>query len=141
VTHNDTKLNNILFDKDTRKAIAVVDLDTVMPGLAAIDFGDAIRSGCATAAEDEGNIEKVGVDVERYTAFKESWLGSCGNILNATEKETLKDGAVIITLEQGLRFLTDYLEGDIYYKISRDKHNLDRTRNQLKLVAVMEKNL
>ncbi|MDR0910846.1 MAG: aminoglycoside phosphotransferase family protein [Spirochaetaceae bacterium] len=141
VTHNDTKLNNILFDKDTRKAIAVVDLDTVMPGLAAIDFGDAIRSGCATAAEDEGNLDKVGVDIERYQAFKKSWLSSCGSILNTLEKETLKDGAIIITLEQGLRFLTDYLEGDIYYKISHEKHNLDRTKNQLKLVAEMEMNL
>ena len=138
VTHNDTKLNNVMLDAKTRKALCVIDLDTVMPGLAAYDYGDSIRCGAATAAEDEKNLDKMGLDMSLYETYARGYLHSCRS-LTALEKETLPLGAKLMTLECGLRFLTDYLEGDRYFAIARPEHNLDRARTQFRLVADMEK--
>ena len=138
VTHNDTKINNIMLDAETRKALCVLDLDTVMPGLAAHDFGDAIRSGATTALEDERDLSKVTLSLPYYEAFAEGFLGVCGDSLTETEWETLPLGAKLMTLECGSRFLADYLNGDVYFHVSRDGHNLDRARTQLKLVQDME---
>ncbi len=139
ITHNDTKLNNVLLDAVTRKAVCVVDLDTIMPGLCAYDFGDAIRFGASTAAEDEPETDKVALSMELYGAYTEGFLQGCGGRLTPKEIETLPMGARIITLEQGIRFLTDYLQGDSYYRISREGQNLDRCRTQLALAADMER--
>lgn len=138
VTHNDTKLNNILFDKDSNKPLAVIDLDTIMPGLAAYDFGDAIRFGCNLADEDEQDLDKVRFSKELYDAYVLGYLESAGSFLTSEEKKSLPWGAYIMTLENGIRFLTDYLEGDLYFHISRPKQNLDRSRTQLKLIQEME---
>ena len=138
VTHNDTKLNNVMLDSKTRKALCVIDLDTVMPGLVAYDFGDSIRFGAATAAEDERNLAKVGLDLELYRRFAEGFIPACG-ALTKEEIETLPLGAKLMTLECGLRFLTDYLDGDHYFSIARPGHNLDRARTQFRLVAETER--
>ncbi len=138
VTHNDTKLSNILMDKDTNDSLCVIDLDTIMPGLAAYDFGDSIRAGACYSAEDETDLSKVYVDLDLYEAYVKGFIEGSKNGLSAKEIETLPLGAKVITLEQGIRFLSDYLDGDLYYKTSYDNHNLDRTRTQLKLVADME---
>ena len=138
VTHNDTKLSNILYDADTNRPICVIDLDTTMPGLVAYDFGDAIRGGAGTAAEDEPDLAKVGVNLDLFDAFTKGFLSTVGDSLTELEKDTLPDGAILMTLECGIRFLTDYLEGDHYFKIHRDGQNLDRCRTQFKLVADME---
>lgn len=138
VTHNDTKLNNVLMDAATRKALCVIDLDTVMPGLVAYDFGDAIRFGASTGAEDEKDLEKVRLDLDLYKVFAKGFIPACGT-LTRREIETLPLGAVIMTLENGLRFLADYLNGDVYYSISRTHHNLDRARTQIRLVEEMER--
>ncbi len=138
VTHNDTKLNNVLFSTETGEAVCVIDLDTVMPGLAAYDFGDAIRFGASTATEDERDLSKVSCSMELYEAYLEGFLEGCHGSLTAKEIETLPMGAKIMTLEVGMRFLTDYLEGDKYYKVHRPGQNLDRCRTQLKLVQDME---
>lgn len=138
ITHNDTKLNNILLDADTYEAVCIVDLDTIMPGLCAYDFGDAIRFGANTAAEDEADLSKVSLSLELYDAYARGFLEGCGGRLTAKEIETLPLGAKIITLEQGIRFLTDYLQGDTYYQTEREGQNLDRCRTQLALVADME---
>ena len=138
VTHNDTKLNNVLFDRETGKAICVIDLDTVMPGFAAHDFGDAIRFGASTALEDEKDLTKVSCDLNLFKAYFDGFMEGCRGALTAKEVETLPMGAKIMTLECGMRFLTDYLEGDTYFKIHYPDHNLDRTRTQLKLVKDME---
>lgn len=138
VTHNDTKINNVLMDKDSNDGICVIDLDTVMPGLAAYDFGDAIRSGATYAEEDEKDLEKVYVDLELFEAFTKGFLEGVGESLTNIEIGMLPMGAKVITLEQGIRFLTDYLNGDTYYKTSYENQNLYRTRTQLKLVADME---
>ncbi|MGI6316791.1 MAG: phosphotransferase enzyme family protein [Christensenellales bacterium] len=137
VTHNDTKINNVLLDSVTRKPLCVVDLDTVMPGLAAYDFGDSIRFGAATAPEDERNLGKVRMDISLYRAYAEGYLSACSR-LTQEEMQSLPLGAKIMTLECGVRFLTDYLEGDHYFKISREGQNLDRCRTQFKLVEEME---
>ena len=137
VTHNDTKLNNVLFDEKTREAVCVIDLDTVMPGLSAYDFGDSIRFGASTGAEDEKDLDKINMSLEMFQAFTKGFVSSCPG-LTAKEIEVLPLGAKIITLEIGLRFLTDYLDGDHYFHISRPEHNLDRARTQFKLVADME---
>lgn len=137
VTHNDTKINNILLDRETRKG-CVIDLDTVMPGLAAYDFGDSIRFGASTAAEDETDLSKVACDMELFEAYTKGFIEGCGGRLTPKEIELLPMGAKVITLECGMRFLTDYLNGDVYFKIHRDGHNLDRCRTQFKLVADME---
>jgi len=139
VTHNDTKLNNVLFDRDTSKAICVIDLDTVMPGLSVNDFGDSIRFGASTAAEDERDLEKVCFSTQLFSAYAEGFLSACGGSLTSCELDQLCDGAKMMTLECGVRFLTDYLSGDVYFKINRDSHNLDRARTQFKLVLEMEK--
>lgn len=139
VTHNDTKLNNVLFSAKTGKAICVIDLDTVMPGFAAHDFGDAIRFGASTGAEDEPDLSKVSCSMELFEAYLDGFMEGCRGSLTAKEIETLPMGAKIMTFEVGMRFLTDYLEGDVYFKIHREGQNLDRARTQLKLVADMEK--
>ena len=136
-THNDTKINNVLMDADTGRAICVIDLDTVMPGLSAYDFGDAIRFGASTAAEDETDLDKVQLDLERYRAFVRGFLEACPS-LTAAEIDALPLGAYTMTLECGMRFLTDYLMGDRYFTVEREKHNLDRCRTQLKLLREME---
>lgn len=138
VTHNDTKLNNVLFDKKTGKAICVIDLDTVMPGFAAHDFGDAIRFGASTAAEDEKDLDKVSCSMELFKAYFEGFMEGCRGSLTRREVETLPMGAKIMTFECGTRFLTDYLEGDVYFKTHYEGQNLDRARTQLKLVKDME---
>ena len=139
VTHNDTKLNNVLFDRETRTALCVIDLDTVMPGLAATDFGDSIRFGASTALEDEADLSKVSFSLSLFEAYTAGFLSSCGKNLNECEVLHLRDGVKMMTLECGIRFLTDYIEGDIYFRTSRDGHNLDRCRTQFKLVSDMEK--
>lgn len=139
VTHNDTKLNNILFDADTKKALCIIDLDTVMPGLSHYDFGDSIRFGASTGAEDETDLSKIEMDLNLFEAFVKGFLEGCGGSLTEKEIETLPMGAKLMTYECGIRFLADYLEGDVYYKIHREHHNLDRARTQFKLVADMEK--
>jgi Ser/Thr protein kinase RdoA (MazF antagonist) len=137
VTHNDTKLNNVLFDKETRKPICIVDLDTVMPGLIAYDFGDAIRTGASTAAEDETNLSKIGVSLEMFEAFTRGFVES--SELTGAELEYLCDGAKMMTIENAIRFLADHLNGDLYFKIDRPGHNLDRARAQFKLIEEMDK--
>jgi len=141
VTHNDTKLNNIMFDEQTRDGICVIDLDTVMPGLSLYDFGDAIRSGACTAQEDERDLSLVGCDLDLFRAYTKGYLESMGKFLQPLEIELLPDSAIIMTLECGMRFLTDYIDGDEYFKIHREGHNLDRCRNQFKMVADMEMKL
>lgn len=139
VTHNDTKLNNILFDRATGKALCVIDLDTVMPGLTHYDFGDSIRTGASTGAEDEQDLSKVALNLDLYETFTKGFLDGCQGSLTNREIELLPMGAKLMTYECGIRFLADYLEGDIYFKIHHENHNLDRARTQFKLVADMEK--
>ena len=141
VTHNDTKLNNVMLDSSTRTPLCVIDLDTVMPGLAANDFGDSIRFGASTAAEDEKDLSKVEMSLSLFHAYAEGFLSACGSRLTSIEKETLPLGAKLMTLECGSRFLADYLNGDTYFHVSRPEHNLDRARTQMKLVADMEKKM
>ena len=138
VTHNDTKISNVLLDKDSKEGICVIDLDTIMPGLSLYDFGDAIRSGATFAREDEEDLSKVFVDLGLFESFTKGFIEGVDNGLTPKEIELLPMGAKIITLEQGMRFLTDYLDGDLYYKTSYDDHNLVRTRTQLKLVRDLE---
>lgn len=138
VTHNDTKLNNIMIDNKTGKGICVIDLDTVMPGLAMNDFGDSIRFGASTAAEDERDLSKVSCDLELFDLYAKGYIEGCGGKLTAKEIELMPMGAKVMTFECGMRFLTDYLQGDHYFKIHREDHNLDRCRTQFKLVKDME---
>lgn len=139
VTHNDTKLNNIMMDRETRKGICVIDLDTVMPGLAMNDFGDSIRFGASTALEDEPDIDKVWCDMNLFEMYTRGFIEGCGGRLTKKEIELLPMGAKVMTYECGMRFLTDYLQGDTYFKIHRPGQNLDRCRTQLKLVWDMER--
>jgi len=136
-THNDTKINNVLLDKDSRRAICVIDLDTVMPGLSAFDFGDAIRFGASTAAEDEPDLSKVHLDLDLYRTFTRGFLEACPS-LTEEEVKALPLGAFTMTLEVGLRFLADYLNGDPYFSIDYPEHNKVRCRTQFKLVRDME---
>ena len=138
VTHNDTKLNNVMIDDVTRKGICVIDLDTVMPGLAMNDFGDSIRFGASTAAEDEKDLDKVWCDMELFDAYAKGFIEGCGGKLTSKEIEALPMGAKVMTYECGMRFLTDYLQGDVYFKVHREGHNLDRTRTHIKLIRDME---
>ncbi len=138
VTHNDTKMSNILFDNNTKKAVCVIDLDTVMPGLTAFDFGDSIRAGASTAAEDETDLDKVKFVLELYRAYTVGFLSSAGSALTETELETLPDGAWAMTFEVGTRFLADYLNGDVYFRVKHPRQNLDRARNQFHLALQME---
>ena len=139
VTHNDTKINNVLFDAVTNKALCVIDLDTVMPGLSVNDFGDAIRFGASTAAEDERDLSKVHFDLDLYKTYLEGYLSTCGESLTKTEIAMLPVGAKMMTLECGMRFLADHLAGDVYFHVSRPGQNLDRARTQFRLVEEMEK--
>ncbi len=138
VTHNDTKLNNIMIDNATGRGICILDLDTVMPGLSVNDFGDSIRFGANSAAEDETDLSKVSLDLELYEIYVKGFLEGCQGILTHNELKMLPMGAKMMTLECGMRFLTDYLEGDTYFKIHREHHNLERCRCQFALVADME---
>lgn len=138
VTHNDTKPNNVMLDKDTRKALCVIDLDTVMPGFSVTDFGDSIRFGASTADEDEKDVSKVSVDLKLFDIYTEGFLTGCGGMLTDDEIRLLPEGAKMMTIECGMRFLTDYLSGDTYFKTAYPEHNLVRCRTQLKLVADME---
>lgn len=137
VTHNDTKLNNVMLDDQTGKGIAVIDLDTVMPGSLCYDFGDSIRFGCNSAAEDEPDLTKVHFVFDLYKTYLEGYLSAVGNGITQREKELLPWGAVLMTYECGMRFLTDYLEGDVYFRTHRPRHNLDRARTQFRLVDEM----
>ena len=137
VTHNDTKINNVLFN-DRDKGICIIDLDTVMPGYVHFDFGDAIRTFTNTADEDEQQLSKVSMNIEYFKAFSTGFLSQMKNVLNAEEKETLAFSAKLMTYIIGLRFLTDYLEGDTYYKTNYPEHNLVRAKVQFKLLESME---
>lgn len=141
VTHNDTKLNNVMFDANSTKAVCVIDLDTVMPGLALYDFGDSIRFGANTAAEDEPDLDKVSIDLDYFKAYAEGFLSEAGQSLTRCEKDNLAFSALLMTFECGMRFLTDYLNGDTYFKTAYPQHNLVRARNQFALVADMEKHM
>lgn len=141
VTHNDTKLNNILMDNETGKGLCVIDLDTVMPGLAVNDFGDSIRFGASTGSEDEKDLSKISCDLDLYRIYTRGFLEGCCGALTDVELDHLPTGAIMMTFECGMRFLADYLEGDHYFKISRKEHNLDRCRTQFKLVRDMEEKL
>ncbi len=138
VTHNDTKLNNVLLDKATRKALCVLDLDTIMPGFSVTDFGDAIRFGANNAIEDEKDLSKVWLNLELFEAYTEGYLKGCDGRLNGEEIMLLPEGAKMMTIECGMRFLADYLNGDVYFRTTYPKHNLVRARTQLKLVEDME---
>lgn len=138
VTHNDTKLNNILFDEKSNKGLCIIDLDTIMPGLALSDYGDSIRFGASTAAEDEQDLSKVHFDLELFEAYTRGYLEAAGDVLTPAEKAYLPWGARLLTLECGMRFLTDYLQGDTYFKTEYANHNLVRARTQFKLVEEME---
>ena len=137
VTHNDTKLNNVLLNPTTRKPLCVLDLDTVMPGLSAYDFGDSIRFGAATAAEDEQDVSKMRLNLDYYEAYARGFLEAATALTDA-EIDALPYGALIMTLEVGIRFLKDYLDGDVYFKTAYETHNLVRCRTQFALVADME---
>lgn len=141
VTHNDTKLNNFLFDEKSGECFALIDLDTVMPGSPLYDYGDALRSGASSAAEDEADLSKVFFRVENIAAFTRGFLEECGNDLTKRERELLPFSIKLITLECGMRFLTDYLSGDVYFRIGYPEHNLVRARNQFALVRDAEQNL
>lgn len=141
VTHNDTKLNNILMDEKTHQARAVIDLDTIMPGSMLYDFGDSIRFGTSTAAEDEKDLNKVHFDIELFKAYAEGFCKSVYKSITPRELELLPYSAYLLTIECGMRFLTDYLSGDTYFAIKYSNHNLIRTRTQLKLAGEIEKKL
>ncbi len=138
VTHNDTKLNNVMMDEVTGEAVCVIDLDTVMPGSLLYDYGDALRFGASTAAEDEQDLSLVHFDLILFETFTKGFLEELGDRLTASEAALLPFSVKLITMECGMRFLTDYLSGDSYFKTSRPGQNLDRARTQLKLVAEIE---
>jgi len=138
VTHNDTKFNNVMLDDATGEGICVIDLDTVMPGLALYDFGDMVRTTTSPAKEDERDLPKVTMQFPMFEALVRGYLSSAGEFLTPAEKKFLAFSGKLITFEIGLRFLTDFLEGDTYFKVHRDGHNLDRCRTQFKLVESIE---
>ncbi len=138
VTHNDTKYNNILIDKDSGEAVCVIDLDTVTPGLCAYDFGDAIRFSANTAAEDEADTSKVSLDLGLYEAFASGFISVCKEFCTKEELESLALGAITMTFELAARFFEDYLNGDQYFKVHHPKHNLERARSQLALALDMK---
>ncbi len=139
ITHNDTKFNNVLIDDDTGEGICVIDLDTVMPGLALHDFGDMVRTATSQANEDERDLSRVSMQISMFEALLRGYLASAGSFLSKAEKQYLAFSGKLITFEQGIRFLTDYLGRDTYYKVHRDGHNLDRCRTQFKLVESIER--
>ncbi len=134
IAHNDAKINNVMFDTKTNKGVCVIDLDTVMPGLSVYDVGDLVRTATCPAAEDERDLSKVAVDIALFEALTRGFVAEAGRFLTPTERSHLVFGGKLITFEQMIRFLTDYLAGDVYYKVHREDHNLDRTRTQMKLV-------
>ncbi len=138
VTHNDTKINNVLFDDDTGRAICVIDLDTTMPGSPLYDFGDLVRSATCMAPEDETDLSRVVMDINMFRAVAAGYLSQTADFLTGAEKELLSQAGLLLTFTIGLRFLTDYLEGDVYFKTTRPEHNLDRARAQFKLLRSME---
>jgi Ser/Thr protein kinase RdoA (MazF antagonist) len=138
VTHNDTKLNNILFDAETGKALCIIDLDTVMPGYSVNDFGDSIRFGATTAAEDETDLSLVNFDIDLYELYVKGFIEGAAGGLTEGELQMLPVAAMMMTYECGMRFLTDHISGDTYFRIHREGHNLDRARNQFKLLSDME---
>ena len=137
VTHNDTKLNNVLFDEKTDEGVCVIDLDTVMPGSVLYDFGDALRFGASSCAEDETDMDKIYFDLNKFDAFAKGFLGELGSCLTEKEIELLPLSALLMTYECGIRFLADYIDGDVYFKTAYKDHNLDRARNQFALVRDM----
>ena len=138
VTHNDTKLNNILFDNKTREGLCLIDLDTVMPGSVLYDFGDAMRFGAASGPEDEKDLSKIWFDLDMFDAFTKGFSEEMKSTLTQGEKDLLADSVKVLTFECGMRFLEDYLKGDTYFKTAYAEHNLDRARTQFKLVSDME---
>ena len=138
VTHNDTKLSNVLLDEATGEGICVIDLDTVMPGLALYDFGDMVRTGSSPAQEDERDLSKVTMQFHMFEALVRGYLASAGGLLTKAEREHLAFAGKLITFEMGIRFLADFLAGDVYYKVSHEAHNLDRCRTQFRLIESME---
>ena len=138
VTHNDTKLNNVLIDDETGKALCVIDLDTVMPGSALYDYGDAVRYGACTSAEDEPDTSKIGFDMDLFRAFTEGFVSATAGNLTDTEIRLLPLGIAVITCELAMRFMTDYLDGDVYFKTNYEGHNLVRARAQMKLLTEVE---
>jgi hypothetical protein len=134
IAHNDTKINNVMLDETTGRGVCVIDLDTVMPGLSVYDFGDMIRTAAGCAQEDERDLSKVAVNISMFGALVRGFAEETSEFLMAAEKKHLVFAGKLITFEQFIRFLTDYLAGDIYYKVHRDRHNLDRSRTQMKLV-------
>jgi hypothetical protein len=134
IAHNDAKINNVMLDESTGHGVCVIDLDTVMPGLSVYDFGDLVRTAACPAAEDERDLAQVRVDLSLFEALARGFVQGAGGFLTPAEKKHLVFGGTLITFEQLIRFLTDYLAGDIYYKIHRPEHNLDRSRTQMKLV-------
>lgn len=140
VSHNDTKSNNVMLDAKNHKALCVIDLDTIMPGFSVTDFGDAVRFGASTATEDEKDLRLVKFDLEKYEAYVKGFIDGCGGQLPEEEIMLLPEGAKMMTVECGMRFLTDYLDGDTYFKTKYSQHNLDRCRTQFKLVEDMENN-
>ena len=138
VTHNDTKLNNVMLDNETGEGVCVIDLDTVMPGSVLYDFGDAIRFGASSAAEDETDLDRVYLRTELFDVFTRGFLAGLGGALTEAELRALPMGAWMLTFETGIRFLGDYLNGDVYFRIHYPTHNLDRARNQFKLAADIE---
>ena len=141
VTHNDTKLNNVMIDDATGKGLCVIDLDTVMPGLSINDFGDSIRFGANTAVEDETDLSKVSLSIPLFETYTKGFLEGCGGKLTEQELKMLPMGAKMMTLECGLRFLADYIEGDVYFKTDHPGHNLERARCQFALVEDMERKM
>ncbi len=141
VTHNDTKLNNVLLDDETAEGVCVIDLDTTMPGSALYDFGDMVRTATPTTREDSTDLDKLDLRMDRFDALVRGYLASTRSFLNSAELENLAFSGKLLTLECGIRFLTDYLQGDVYFKIKRPQHNLDRCRNQFAFVAAIEKRL
>lgn len=141
VTHNDTKLNNVLFDAHSKEGLCVIDLDTVMQGSLLYDFGDALRIGASSGIEDETNLELIYFDLEKFENFAKGFLEQTKDCLTKKEIELLPLSALMLTYECGIRFLADYLNGDTYFKVHREHHNLDRARNQFKLVADIESKL
>jgi Ser/Thr protein kinase RdoA (MazF antagonist) len=141
VTHNDTKLNNVMIDDLTGEGVCVIDLDTVMPGSVLYDFGDSVRLGAATAAEDERDLARVGFDLNLFERLAQGYLDAVRDLLEPAEKELLAFSGLLLTLECGIRFLTDHLSGDVYFRIHRDGHNLDRARTQFKMAAEMERKM
>ncbi len=138
VAHNDAKIHNLLFDEETQEGICVIDLDTVMPGTPLYDFGDMVRSGTTTAPENERSLNKIALDIDLFSALAEGYLHAARSMLTEAEKDLLVFSGILLTFESGLRFLTDYLQGDAYFKIDYPEQNIDRCQNQFRLVEILE---